>query len=106
MGWANKYRMVGQPIITKDKPGAALEKVLDEIQDKAITKIEGSSDSEGYGTGERHVVNIKVTGSANTATIRGEVFLTPGDVLPKGSEQYQVLSWDGSKWIADFVRAT
>lgn len=106
MTWANKYRIVGQPIITKDKPGALIEKVLAEIQDKAITKIEGSSDHDGDGSGELHVVNIKVTGGLNTATIRGEVYLKPGDVLPKGSEQYQVLSWDGSKWIADFVRAT
>lgn len=106
MTWANKYKLIGKPIITGDKPGHQIEKVLAEIQEKAITKIEGSSNPEVDGSGERHVVNIKVTGAANKPTISGEVFLNPGDVLPAGSEQYQVLSWDGVKWIADFVRAT
>jgi len=106
MGWAHRFKMVGNPTITKDKPGASLEKVIAEIQDKAITRIEGSSDNESTGSGERHIVNIKVREGKNIATLHGEVFLTPGDVLPKGSEQYQVLSWDGSKWVADFVRAT
>ena len=29
-----------------------------------------------------------------------------GSTIPDGTAQYQVLAWDGSEWIADWVRAT
>ncbi|MFA7463205.1 MAG: hypothetical protein WCY59_08700, partial [Anaerovoracaceae bacterium] len=98
------YKLVGKPVITKDKPGEQIAKVLAEIQEKAITYIEAQNNPASGGT---PAVNIKISTSKNKVTISATVDnFEPGDVLPNGTEQYQVLAWDGAKWVADFVRAT
>lgn len=103
MSWAHRYKLVGKPVITKDKPGEQIAKVLAEIQEKAITCIEAQNNPASGGTA---AVNIKISTSKNKVTISATVDnFEPGDVLPKGTEQYQVLAWDGEKWVADFVRA-
>ena len=103
MSWAHRYKLVGKPVITKDKPGEQIAKVLAEIQEKAITYIEAKNNPASGGT---PAVNIKISTSKNKVTISATVDnFEPGDVLPKGTEQYQVLAWDGEKWVADFVRA-
>ncbi len=103
MSWAHKYRLIGKPIITGDKPGHQIEKVLAEIQEKAITLIEAQNHTASGGAAQ---VNIKLARSKNKITISATVDnFEPGDVLPNGTEQYQVLAWDGEKWVADFVRA-
>ena len=100
MSWSHRYKLVGKPIITVDKPGHQIEKVLAEIQEKAITHIEAQN------SGGTPAVNIKISTSKNKVTISATVDnFEPGDVLPYGAEQYQVLAWDGEKWVADFVRA-
>ena len=109
MSWSHRYKLVGKPIITDDKPGHQIEKVLAEIQEKAITLIEAKNNPASGGTA---AVNIKISTSKNKVTIsatleKAEVDnFEPGDVLPKGTEQYQVLAWDGNAWAADWVRAT
>lgn len=45
--WQHVYNLIGKPIITKDRPGSAIEKVLDEIQEKAIVDIEGNGGEDG-----------------------------------------------------------
>lgn len=104
MSWAHKYRLIGKPVITGDKPGHQIEKVLAEIQEKAITYIEAQNNPASGGT---PAVNIKISTSKNKVTISATVDnFEPGDVLPNGTEQYQVLAWDGNAWAADWVRAT
>jgi hypothetical protein len=104
MTWANKYKLIGKPIITGDKPGHQIEKVLAEIQKKAVTLIEAQNNTASDGAAQ---VDIKLARSGNKVTMSATVDMPdPGDVLPDGTELYQVLAWDGAKWIADFVRAT
>lgn len=101
MTWAHRYKLVGKPIITVDKPGHQIEKVLAEIQEKAITHIEAQNN------GGTPAVNIKISTSKNKVTISATVDnFEPGDVLPYRAEQYQVLAWNGNAWAADWVRAT
>lgn len=103
MSWTNKFRVIGKPIITEEKPGGQLEKVLAEIQNKAITKIEADNSASGSGNTESSV-RITIQRTGNSVTIKAEA--DTGDILPDGTSQYQVLAWDGAKWIADFIRAT
>ena len=104
MSWTHKYKLTGKPVITKDKPGEQIAKVLAEIQEKAITYIEAKNNPASGGT---PAVNIKISTSKNKVTISATVDnFEPGDVLPNGTEQYQVLAWDGNAWAADWVRAT
>lgn len=104
MSWAHKYKLVGKPVITEDKPGEQIEKVLSEIQSKAITLIEAHNNTAHDGAAQ---VNIKLGRAGNKVTISATVDIPePGDVLPNGAEQYQVLAWDGNAWAADWVRAT
>jgi len=104
MSWAHKYRLIGKPIITGDKPGHQIEKVLAEIQEKAITYIEAQNSPASGGTA---AVNLKISTSKNKVTISATVDIPEaGDVLPDGTAQYQVLAWDGNAWAADWVRAT
>lgn len=104
MSWTNKYKLTGKPVITADKPGTQIEKVLAEIQEKAVTLIEARNNTASDGAAQ---VDIKLARSGNKVTISATVDMPEaGDVLPDGTEQYQVLSWTGTEWIADWVRAT
>lgn len=105
MSWMHRFRVSpGKPTITGDKPGSQLEKVLAEIQEKAITLIEADNKAVSDGAAN---VNIKLRRIKNDVTISAEVDMPElGNVLSDGTEPYQVLVWDGAKWVADFVRAT
>lgn len=107
MSWSRKYKVRGNPTITGNKPGAEIEAVLEEIQDKAITEAEGSVPAEQVGV--PHNLEIIVSRRANKIEIGGRVFIeipSPSAILPEGAEQYMVLQWNGSEWVADWVRAT
>lgn len=104
MSWSHRYKLVGKPIITVDKPGHQIEKVLAEIQEKAITLIEADNKAASGGAAN---VNIKLRRIKNDVTISATVDMPElGNVLPDGTEQYQVLVWDGNAWAPDWVRAT
>lgn len=104
MSWIHKFRVIGKPTITGDKPGSQLEKVLAEIQSKAITLIEADNKAVSGGAAN---VNIKLRRIKNDVTISAEVDMPElGNVLPDGTEQHQVLVWDGNAWAPDWVRAT
>lgn len=68
--WQHVYNLIGKPIITKDKPGAQIEKVLDEIQEKAIVEIEGDEGEAGNTPVRIAVIKdapncVKLSGSVN-----------------------------------------
>lgn len=98
MSWKHTYNLRGKPVISKDKPGEQIEKVLDEIQAKAITAILGT---DSYEEGNESPVAIIITRTGGTVTIRGYVSI-PGadDILPNDATIGQSLIWDGNKWIA------
>lgn len=89
-GWNNTYppRAVnGNQTITAAKPGAAISKAIDELQEKSVAAVVSES------------VGLEAKISGNT------LYLSGGFKLPSGTAQYQVLSWSGSDWVADWVRA-
>lgn len=45
--WAHVYDLKGKPVISTDKPGSLIEKVLDEIQARALIAIQGSNSGGG-----------------------------------------------------------
>ena len=104
MSWSRKYKVRGNPTITGNRPGAEIEAVLEEIQDKAITEAEGSAPAEQVGV--PHDLEIIVSRRANKIEIGGRVFIKIPAILPEVAEQYMVLQWNGSEWVADWVRAT
>lgn len=104
MSWSRKYKVRGNPTITGNRPGAEIEAVLEEIQDKAITEAEGSAPAEQVGV--PHDLEIIVSRRANKIEIGGRVFIEIPAILPEVAEQYMVLQWNGSEWVADWVRAT
>ena len=68
--WQHVYNLIGKPIITEDKPGAQIEKVLDEIQEKAIFEIEGDEGEAGNTPVRIAVIKdapncVKLSGSVN-----------------------------------------
>lgn len=92
-GWKKTYprtRLAGTPIISIDKPGAAIAEALGEIQERAVAAV----------VPETSNVTAKISG--NTLYLR--VTESPPE-LPASATQYQVLAWNGSAWVADWVRA-
>lgn len=82
MSWIHKFRVIGKPTITGDKPGSQLEKVLAEIQSKAITLIEADNKAASGGAAN---VNIKLRRIKNDVTISATVDMPElGNVLPGG----------------------
>lgn len=104
--WQHVYNLIGKPIITEDKPGAQIEKVLDEIQEKAIVEIEGDEGEAGNTPVRIAVIKdapncVKLSGSVNLPASAWQ----GSDVLPQGNELHDVLSWNGTEWVPDSVRA-
>ena len=104
MTWAHRYKLVGKPTITGDKPGHQIEKVLAEIQEKAITHIEAQN------SGGTPAVNIKISTSKNKVTISATVDnFEPGDVLPKPTTENYILTVNRVEgdlvWVEGVLRA-
>lgn len=91
-GWNNTYppRVVnGQQTISGARPGVAIAKAIEEIQDKTVAAV------------VTETIGLEAKISGNTLYLSGQ----PGTIIPDGTAQYQVLSWSGTAWIADWVRA-
>lgn len=72
-------------VISTDKPGEKIAKAITEIQD-VIENMEGTD-------GKREGILDQISeGSA--------------DIFPAATAQWQVLTWNGTAWVADWVRAT
>ena len=101
--WAQTYDLNGKPVITVDKPGKRIEAVLDELQAKCINEIEGDT-----GSGETPVTIEVEPLTAQTMKIKASVDLSEfsGNGIPDGTIENQVLVWNGSEWVAGYVRAT
>ena len=76
-------------VISQDKPGEKIALAITEIQD-VISNMEGTD-----GEGESIVQQVK-----------DEIAEGSADVFPAATATWQVLTWNGTAWVADFVRAT
>jgi hypothetical protein len=119
MSWKHRCRMVGQPIITEDRPGKNISDCIQEIQDKAVTVVEGSGSASGGG--EVQEVEIAVVRNGNTVTISGLVDIGERGEGPKGDkgdkgdrgetwyppdgELNWLMTWNGSAWVAGVMKA-
>ena len=107
MTWAHRYKLVGKPTITGDKPGHQIEKVLAEIKEKAVTLIEAQNNTASDGAAQ---VDIKLARSGNKVTISATVDnFEPGDVLPKPTTENYILTVNRVEgdlvWVEGVLRA-
>ena len=92
-GWRFPYparTVTGRQVISVDKPGQQIGKTLEELQEKVVAAAVSENDN----------ATVKIKG--NTLYIDVSAAASP---MPDGNAQYQVLSWNGSAWVADWVRA-
>jgi hypothetical protein len=101
MKWANDLSpasVTGKQTLTGDRPITAIHRAVKEIQDLAVVSAE-----------------VTINGETLSATVRDNVLEISGEIevgednegvleLPETALQWQVLTWDGAKWIAGWVR--
>jgi len=111
MQWANQLSPVtGKQILTEDRPITAIHRAIKEIQDSVVT-----------------AATVTINGTPMNAVVRdngleidGEIAVGAADVdlspyalggsknpreLPTSAITNQVLTWNGSAWVAGAVRA-
>lgn len=101
--WVNRYPapLPGNQVITQDRPGERIAKCISEIQ-AVITSMQGGDEDDDASGIEEAVTELA---EATEEAVK-EISVLANNILPATAEQWQVLTWNGSGWVADWVRAT
>jgi len=101
--WINRYPapLPGNQVITQDRPGERIAKCISEIQ-SVITAIQGGDEDDDASGIEEAVTELA---EATEEAVK-ETSELADNILPATAGQWQVLTWNGSGWVADWVRAT
>ena len=101
--WINRYPapLPGNQVITQDRPGERIANCISEIQ-AVITAMQGGDEDDKASGVEEAVVELA---EATEEAVK-ETSELAGKILPATAEQWQVLTWNGTGWVADWVRAT
>lgn len=104
--WKYTYRrgqIPAKAILHEHTPGQILSDVVTELQEKAITEVDVT-----VGGGLKSSV-VMLDGMVSIDLSLDETSPASGGdgagVLPDGTEEHQVLTWNGSEWVAGWVRA-
>lgn len=101
--WVNRYPapLPGNQVITQDRPGERIARCISEIQ-AVITAMQGGDEDDDALDIEESVAELA---EAIEKAVK-ETSEFANNILPATAEQWQVLTWNGTGWTADWVRAT
>jgi hypothetical protein len=88
-------------VISSAKPGEKIAKAIDEIQ-SVISAMQGADKDDKADKVETKVATL----SESTAKLAEKVADNTTTFPPTTAILWQVLTWNGSGWVADWVRAT
>ena len=101
--WINRYPapLPGNQVITQDRPGERIAKCISEIQ-AVITSMQGGDEDDDASDIEEKVAEL----AAAVEELADQMADFSDDFLPASAVTNQVLTWNGTGWVADWVRAT